>query len=216
MSQVLTGVRAKLDLLYPGQIGDNRRWSSDYIESLIMAADKAVRDRCETLFISEEITLVADQAYYDLDPSFISVVSVEFSSDGTNYDGELKPVTLEDLDLRTQRWRDDRGTWPFEYALESTPGMPAVKPSRIMIYRPMSGVSAQTIRVNGYGVGGTTTVVPDDVQYACHLPFVMSLLSVPADVQKAVGLHRKFTSGCTKFRGRFVTQTAAGLGSFRT
>ena len=104
----------------------------------------------------------------------------------------------------------------FEYVLESTPGMPAVKPSRIMIYRPMSGVSAQTIRVNGYGVGGTTTVVPDDVQYACHLPFVMSLLSVPADVQKAVGLHRKFTSGCTKFRGRFVTQTAAGLGSFRT
>lgn len=216
MSQVLTGVRAKLDNLYPGQIGANRRWSESYIESLIMAADKAVRERCETLLISQVIPLVADQAYYDLDSDFISIVSVEYSSDGTNYDDELNPVTYEDLDLRTQRWRDDTGTWPFEYTLLSAPGMPAAVPSQIMIYRTMSAVSSQQIRVNGYGIGTTTTDQPDDVQYACHLPFVMGLLSVPGDVKAAVGMYQKFLSGCDSLRDRFVTETPAGLGSFRT
>jgi len=216
MSQVVTGVQAKLENLYPGQIGDNRRWSTEYIESLITAADKAARDRCETLLIQQVIPLVADQAYYDLSSNFISIVSVEYSSDGTNYDDELRPVTYEDLDLRTQRWRDDTSTWPHEYALESAPGMPSNDASRIMVYRTMSAVTSQQIRVNGYGIGATTSNVPDDVQYAALVPYVRAMLSLPGDVQTASTFYKQFIEGCNKIRARFVTQMPQGLGSRRT
>ena len=197
MSQVVSGVTEKLGDLLPGQIGSNSRWSSTSLERHIMMADRAVRERLENRYHEQEISLVADTSEYSLDSEFIDVVSVEFASDGSTYDYYLSPVTFDDLDKIDIGWRDNGGSRPEHYVLISAPGLPSAK---IMIYRPMSSVSAETIRITGIGLGESTTDVPDVIQSKCHVPYVMSILKAQEAPEEAAEWFGEYMSGCDEMR----------------
>jgi len=164
-----------------------------------MLADRAVRERTENFYYEQEIVLVADTLEYTLDSEFIEIVGVEFASDGSTYDRYLKPATLDDLDSKTIGWRDSGGTRPDYYTLLSAPGCPEAK---ILIWRPMTSVDSQTINVIGFGVGTTTTTVPDDIQGKCHVPYVMALLKAKSAPEEAARWFGKYLDGCETIIGR--------------
>ena len=219
MSAVVSGVKAKLELRLPGQIGTNRQWSDTYIETLCLAAAHAACERIGFLWVSEEISLVDDTNEYALDSKFISVETVEFATDGSSYEQHLKPATMQELDSISRRWRLDRGTRPERYVLLSAPGTDATSVgatdgSRIIIYRPLSSAGSSTIRVQGWGIGTASTKVPDDVQERVHVPYVMAVLRSQHDPAEALDYYRKFVSECDKVRGRFQQPYADGTRVF--
>ena len=206
MSQVVTGVTAKLQTLLPGQVGV--RWPSATVSVLAMAADAAFKQRVAQYVITQEISLQADTLVYDLDSDFIRITSVEFSSDGTNYDYYLKAATLEDLDKINLSWRDDRGTEPEFYYLLSCPGIYADSGgpdngSQIHIYRPLSSVDSETIKVIGIGLGATTDYVDDATQDECHVNYCLSLMTAHEDVAMAQEYMNEFERGCQRARARY-------------
>jgi hypothetical protein len=207
MSQVVSGVTEKLQDLLPGQIGANSRWTTTDVERHIMMADRAVRERIGNLLHRQEITLLADTSEYTLDSEFIDIVSVEFASDGSTYDEYLQPITLNDLDKINLGWRDDGGTRPEFYTVLSAPGLPTAK---LLVYRPMSSVDAQTLRVTGYGIGSTTTDCPDDVQDKCHVPYVMAILLAQEDARAAAEWFGQYLGGCDEMRRRFRSRYSGG------
>ena len=208
MSQVVSGVTQKLQDLLPSQIGSNLRWSTSDVERHIMMADRAVRERTENLFHRQEITLLADTAEYTLDSEFIDIVSVEYAADGSTYDYYISPVTLSDLDKINIGWRADGGGRPEFYTVLSAPGLPTAK---IQVYRPMTAVTAQTIRVTGIGVGATTTDAPDDIQSKCHVPYVMALLKAGDAPSEAAKWFGEYLGGCGEIRRRTRSKYATGL-----
>ena len=168
------------------------------------------------LWVSEEISLTDDTHEYALDSKFIQVMTVEFASDGSSYDQHLKPASMQELDNISRRWRLDRGTRPERYVLLSTPGQQSVTAgdtngSRILIYRPLATAGSSTIRVQGWGIGATTTVVPDDIQERVLVPHVMAVLRAPQDAAKAVAYYKKFLGGCDEIRGRYTQPYADGI-----
>ena len=157
---------------------------------------------------SQTIPLVANTIEYALDSEFIDVFAVEFAADGSTYDYYLKPATLDDLDMISLSWRDDGGTRPDYYCLVGAPGTPT---STILIHRKMTSVDAQTIRVWGHRVGATTTTVPDDVQRAAHVPYVMAMLKAGEDPREAAMWYGRFINGCEEVSRRTVSRYAAGF-----
>ncbi len=119
MSAVVSGVKAKLSLRLPGQIGTNKQWSDAYVEALILAAAHAACERIGYQWVTQTISLVNNTHEYALNSNIIAVHAVKYSADGTNYDDHLSPTTLGQLDRFTSKWRQDRGTRPSEYALLS-------------------------------------------------------------------------------------------------
>ena len=211
MSAVGAGVLGKLQDLLPGQIGDNKAYSTAYVNAIILAAHYAVTERTETQFVSEDITLVADTLEYDLSSKFITVASVDFKSDGSIIDGSLTAATMDDFDRLSLSWRDDRGTRPEYYALLSAPGTrvttAGVPDSRIMIYRQMSAVTSEVITVNGIGMeSDLLDSVPNDVQDYCVVPYCMSHLYANRDIKYAMGQYDKFVAGCVKMAGRYLNK----------
>jgi hypothetical protein len=212
MSQVVSGVTEKLQDLLPGLIGSNLRWTTTDVERHIMLADRAVRERTGNLYHRQEIALVADTLEYTLDSEFIEIISVEYASDGSTYDHYLHPVTLDDLDKVNMNWRDDGGTRPEAYCVLSAPGTPTCK---LLVYRPMSSVDSQTIRVTGLGIGATTTPVPDDVQMRCHVPYVMAVLKASESPDEAAEWFGQYLAGCDEVRSRSLSKYPKGLTDVR-
>ena len=207
MSALVTGVQEKLEDLLPGRIGDNKSWSEATLQQYILLADYAVRERTDNLFGTQEIALVQDQAAYTLDSEFIDVVSVEFAADGSTYDYFLHAATFDDFDRINLKWRDDGSTRPELYTLVSTPGTPT---ATIHIHRPMTSVTAQTIKVGGHRIGTTTTKVPDDVQRAAHVPYVMAILKAQEEPKVAAMWWGRFLDGVESVRARTVNPYPAG------
>jgi len=199
MSEVLTGTLEKLKDIMPNDIGDNRRFSDDDAERYIMLTDRLVREKVENRHHEQEISLVTGTMEYTLDSEFIDVLSVEFSSDGTTYDRELKPVTLDDLDKINYNWRDSGGSLPGVYALIGTPGTPTAK---ILIWRPLNSGGTQTIKVIGHGIGGTTADQPDYVQGKCHVPLIMAIVMAEEDLNEALNWYARYNDGCFDVRGK--------------
>jgi len=210
MSAVVAGTKLKLQNLMPGMIGTNRTFSDSYVEDLIMAGFYEVIEKCDLLTVSQTISLGADTLTYDLSSKFIEVTSVEFLSDGTNVDGHLNAATHDDLDMMSCNWRDDRGTRPEHYVLLSAPGLMesesgvAADCAKIQIYRPMSAVTSEAVKVKGLGLGDSNTTVPEDVQRLCLVPYVMAHLKAVSDPQMAGGHMDRFLHGCDRVRGRFA------------
>ena len=192
MSQVVTGVTEKLQDLLPNQIGSNKRWSTSDLERYIMIADRVARERTGNLESFQAISLVSDTAEYTLDSEFVDVFAVEYSTDGSDYEYYLKPATFEDFDALNRSWRDDGGVRPEWYTLVGTPGLPTCK---IHIYRPLTTATTQTIRVRGHRIGTTTSAVPDDVQEALHVPYVMTMLTASEDPRQAAMWWGRFLAG---------------------
>lgn len=211
MSAVVTGTQAKLEALLPNKIGDNKTFTDAYVQELIMAGFYDVAEKTGVLTVTQNISLTADTLLYDLDSSFIDVGSVEFVSDGTNTDGRLAAVTLSDLDRKSRKWRDDRGTRPEYYSLLSAPGVPetstgAADGSQILVWRPMSSASAEIITVTGIGVGNTSTALPQDVQQLALVPYCLSHLKAQADPQAAVRFRHMYEEGWKKIRRRYASR----------
>ena len=192
--------------MMPDQIGDNLRWTTTELERYITLADNAVRERIDDKFRQQVITLTDDTLEYDLDSEFIAITSVEFAIDGTTYDWYLRPGTFDDFDRLNIRWRQDGGTRPWYYTILSAPGMTGK--SKILIYRPIPVVTAQTIRVKGTAVTVGNDTIPDDIQHMCHVPYVMSILKAREDPQRAADWFGKYLTGCEeakrRTRNRFV------------
>ena len=212
MSQVVTGVLQKLQDLMPGDIGDNLRWSTSDVERYTILADRAVRERTENLYHRQTINLVQDTLEYSLDTEFIDIVSVEYASDGSTYDYYLRPITLDDLDKISLSWRDDGGVRPEFYTVLSAPGMAITK---LLVYRPMTSVDSQTLRVTGIGIGTGTTAVPDDVQGKCHVPYVMAILMASDAPQKSAEWFGQYLSGCDEVRRRTRSRYSQGVSNVR-
>lgn len=199
MGELVSGVTEKLQDLLPNQIGANARWTTADVERHIMMADRAVRERLENRYHQQEISLQADVAEYALDSEFIEIVSVEYAADGSTYDYYLSPVTYDDLDKFDIGWRDNGGSRPEHYLVTSAPGLPAAK---IRVYRPMTAVDSQTIRVTGFGLGATDTEVNEDVQAKCHVPYTMAILKAAEDPAEAADWFRQYLEGCEEIRRR--------------
>lgn len=208
----------------PDQIGSGLRWEEAYVNEHIFAAQKAFCDRCQPLvMVTDDIDLVADTASYAVDSSLISILSVEFSSDGTNWDYYLKPATFRDLDRISRSWRDDTGTRPEWYAVLGAPGLPETATDedddcRIFIHRPMSAVSnSEKIRIIGYGTeSGLSflgTTVSEGIIDMVHVPFVLAMLLSSKDPQEAIRHYSDFKTGCRQAKARFSSPYAGAGGS---
>jgi hypothetical protein len=215
MSQVYTGVLEKLQDLLPGQIGTNRRWSTEAVERHIALADRAVRERIENYETYQDITLQAGVRVYNLDSTFIDVFAVEYAADGATFDHDVLPATFEDFDRLSIRWRDDGGTKPEFYTLLSAPGTPS---SQILIHRPMTSVDGtETLRVWGHHRGDdwyddatNGQYQPDDIQMSCHVPYVMAILVAGEDASAASQWYDRFLSGIDKVSRRTVSRYSQG------
>ena len=223
MSNVRTGVLAKLQARLPDKIGPNAVWSQFLIESLTVMADRATRDLCEVHRDSYELTLSDDSIYADVPDHFISIDKVEFALDGTNYDWLLQPMSMSDLDRVSHSWRTDRGARPDFYVLLSAPGIPDdVEPipdvvlSKLMFYPALTTVGSAKLRITGVVVPKNidelapyvSVVMPEDVQSKCHVPYILSVLYATSEPARAAEEYQKFKQGCETVRNRFRSQYA--------
>jgi len=216
MSAVLSGVLAKVKYLLPDQIGANKRWTEQTVNAYIVAADRAVRERCAILQHEQEITLQSADHGYNLDTAFVNIDFVEFSEDGTNYDWRLKPARMSDFDEIAPNWRDISGSRPDLYCIISTPGTQPLAsedpaPAQIIIYPYVSTVSGEKIKVSGSGVieseaAMASALVADDVQKKCHVPYVLALLYSVADPDKSAAKWREFLAGVEAVHDRFISE----------
>jgi len=216
---VVSDVTTKIRGLVPDS---TTRWSDNHIQRLIHLADCSISDECETTWGSADISLIDDGHYYPLPSDVIQVTSVEMSLDGTNFDdGFLRPTTYERLDGFNENWIDDRGTQPRHFLLLGTPGVPTV--SSIMVYRPLSSVSGEAIRVNylrsypNNNAAFEAKTVPDWVEDQVYMPYVMSLLYAPSDVKMALKYWREYLDNIpdvrSKFRSKYGDSRAWGMRS---
>ena len=219
MSAVVSGVKSKLNLRLPGQIGTNKQWSDAYVEALILAAAHAACERIGYQWVTQTISLVNNTHEYALNSNIIAVHAVKYSADGTNYDDHLSPTTLGQLDRFTSKWRQDRGTRPSEYALLSAPGLQNVATTgvsaKIIVYRALSSVGSAKIKVEGAGIGTAASGVPDDVQERVHVPYVMSILRSVQNPEEAAAHYGKYIDGCDYVRGRFIAPHPGGTTEYQ-
>ena len=203
MGLVYSEVLAKVRNLAPDT---SARWSDAYIRKLIHLADMAIKEEGETQWASQEIDLQDGASYYTLNDTGVSIRSVEFASDGSNYDRYLHPTTLWRLDKLSLTWADDTSTEPEYYCVFSTPGEPNAK---IMIYRYIASTSGEKIRVNYVAcvpdndVSMVAVTAPEWVQDAVYVPYVMSLLYSPADINVALNYWLAYQAGIGRVKERY-------------
>lgn len=210
MPTVLTDGLTLVKAMMPGQIGTNKRWSDATITALLVAADRAVRERLNVHTHEQVITLLDSTASYDLDPEFVGIDLVEFSYNGTDYDHSLVPASYDDLDMAHVQWRTQGSTRPEAYYLASCPGVQrdgTVNYSRIMLYPTVTVAGTSTLRVTGPGVAPVanqaTMTASLDVMKRCHVPYVLAVLYASEATDFANANLSAFDSGCAEVRARY-------------
>lgn len=185
MSALLTGVTDRVKRLVPNY---GSRWTDALIQSVVHLADAAVREEAETVWKSHDITLNGGALWYSLPNDVVTVESVMYSIDGTDFDKPLYPAAFAELDRMSYSWNDDTGISPTYYSLWCAPGTSDY--SRIMIWPAVSAATAEKIRVNYLGAysdeGALAAVdVPDWVQDRVYVPFVLGVLLRLEDPDRA-------------------------------
>lgn len=215
MSTINTGVLEKLRAALPNQIGANARWTESTVKAIIIAADRATRDKCEVHYATAEITLTNDTVSYDVPPNFITINKVEFSLDGTNYDWFVRNKSLTDLDRVSHTWRNDNGARPDFYGLLSAIGVQdngngGSVPSQILLYPHLLTAGSAKIRLTGVMVPAVgahlVAKMPEDVQSKCHVPYVLSVLYAVSAPKRSAEYYQKFLQGCESVMSRFRSQ----------
>ena len=215
---LVSSVTEKVRNLAPDR---TNRWDDAFIRKLVHAADCAIKEEAGSSWGSTDIALLDNVAYYTLPTNVVAVGKVEFSLDGTTFDdGLLKPITYKTLDEDLSRtWRDDRGTQPHHYLLLSTPGIHNY--SKILIWRPVSSVTSETIRVHFTQCYPHNTsdfsdqTVPEEVEDLAYVPYVLALLYAPEDHDQFKDYWFESLDGILRVRTKYGSQYGEGLGPMK-
>ena len=209
MPTVLTDGLTMVKGMMPGLIGTNKRWTDELVSTLLVAADRATRERLGMHVHEQEIALADNDASYALDPEFVGVSLVEFALDGTNYDWKLVAASYDEFDAAHQKWRTVRNARPEAYYLGSAPGVQsgATNYSQIVIYPCPSTAGSGKIRVSGPAVVAVadqdTATAPLDVLKKCHVPYVLAVLYHKEQPDLSLGYLAQFDDGCSILRDRY-------------
>lgn len=204
MSTILTDGLDMVKGMVPGLVGTNKRWTDDLVSTLLVAADREVRERLLVHTHEQEIALADDDASYTLDPEFVGITLVEFALDGTTYDWTVRAASYADMDAAHFKWRSARNARPEMYFISSTPGVPTAS---IVLYPCPSTAGSSKIRVSGPGVvpvaSQSTATMPLDVLKKCHVPFVLAVLYSKEAPETASQYYQSFEEGCEIVSDRF-------------
>lgn len=209
MPTVLSDGLTMVKGMMPGLIGTNKRWTDALVQTLLVAADRQVRERLGIHTHEQEIALADNDASYSLDPEFVGISLVEFALDGTNYDWKLRAASYDEFDAAHYKWRTLRNSRPDAYYLASAPGVQAgsTNYSQIVLYPCPSTAGSAKIRVSGPGVVAVsdqaTATAPLDVMKKCHVPFVQAVLYHKESPELSAQYLQEFDSGCAILRDRY-------------
>lgn len=213
---VVSSVTSKVHKRAPQTAGGR---TDSLVRSYIHMADCAVREQGGTLWGSQDIDLRADAFYYILNTEAVAVHSVEYLQDGSTVDGILKPTTFDRLDRLTRSWKDSRGSRPEHYLLLGTPGVESH--ARIMIWRPLSTVTTEKIRINYTKCLAdddstfATMTVPEWVEDAVYVPFVLSLCWAQASPARAMRYWQDYLRGMDEVKAEYSDSYGTEIGQVR-
>jgi hypothetical protein len=179
---LVDSIETKVRLTVPGT---SDHWSSELIQSFVHAADCLIKEEAESSWTTQEIDLLSEASYYPYSEQTIAIRFIDMATDGTNFDdGALEPIGYDDLDAGGAKWVDDRGSQPDYYVMLGTPGVPD---SRVMIYRKISGVTTEKIRlwvlkcIPDNDATFEAETVPEVIEDRVYLPLVLALLYADND-----------------------------------
>ncbi len=202
-SDINTGTLAKLKEVVPHQIGDNRRWSEDIVNTLVTFVAGIAAERIGFVHVTTEIALIPDQLEYSLPTNFISVTRAEYNPDSADA-REIMPATLRDFDNASGAWRNTRGLRPEQYALVGTPG----SPDCVVYFQPVPSAAGD---VKLTGVGTTSDEVMDDVQDKFLVPYVLSLLYAGDELDLTMDYYNEAMDGADDLRRLYADETMEGI-----
>ena len=222
VTDVIAGVRTYLP-------DGAERYSDSFLTSLAHAADCVIKDECETLWDDYSFSLYPGVSYYDVPEDVIAVRNVRFSKDGSTFnDGVLTGTSFNDLDNFDIRWKQRRGVEPSHYMLLSAPGVPTdtgpgeTGYSKILIWRPLSAVTTQKIKLEYLAYFTSADHLSFLVQEeraevidAAYVPYIMAAIYANVSVEQYVQWWQKYREGVRKTRSIYLSKYAEGRGSMR-
>lgn len=209
MPTVLSDGLTMVKGLMPGLIGTNKRWSDELVQTLLVAADRQVREMLGIHTHEQVISLADNDASYSLDPEFVGITLVEFALDGATYDWKLRAASFDEFDAARTKWRQARNARPEAYALLSCPGTQAgaTNYSQIVIYPCPSVAAGSKIRVSGPGVvpiaDQATATAPTTVLKKCHVPYTLAVLYHKEAPELSASYLKEYSEGCAIVRDAY-------------
>ena len=186
------------------------RWPTATLNSVVHWADCLIKEEAPLWCSHENISLVADTTYYDLDEKAVQVVGVDWLQDGSSIDGPLSPTTTRELDCKSLSWRDEAGSEPEAYFLYSTPGIK--DQAQIGIYPRLSSVDSEKIRVYiqacvaSPGDSELTPLADDLALRDVYAPLVLAILLPPMDEKMAAYYFGQYRKNVERLRQRYANE----------
>ena len=181
------------------------RWTDSMIAQAVYLADMVTCEAADAEWATHDIVLQDGINTYDLPEDAISVHSVRYAYDGTDFDEILTPVMVDHLDEFSITWQEDCGS-PTHYWLLSAPGVEDY--SKIVFWRTVSTVGSETVRVNYLkvrdGLTDSTAVdAPQEVIQRVYVPYVLSLLRAGEEPDEAEVMMQEFRREMHRVRGLY-------------
>ena len=214
MGNIVTEVTQKIRDRVPDSAG---RWEDSHIRSMLHLADLAIKEEAESYWGTETISLQSGSLYYGLPESIIAVRAVEFSTDGSDYDYRLKPITYDKLDRVDGNWMNATATIPEHYLLISAPGVEGY--SRIMIWRPIASVTNETIRLQCLkcfpenNLSFVAATAPGEIQDRLYVPYTLALLYGTIDPRRASSYMEEYGQNVSDVASRYGSRYEEGIGT---
>lgn len=183
---------AKVRRMFPESAG---AWSDATVQSAIYMADLLVKERAESTWMTQDLTLVQDGLYYDLPESVIWLGAVTYGRDGSTFkDGALAATTLADMDERIPNWETMKSMKPTHYILLSAPGI--VNYSKIILWPAMASRTTEKVRLEyigcyAYNLSFVAQTCEQWVVDDIYGPLVASMLIASREPDRAADLYAR-------------------------